>query len=76
MTAIEPLAPRDTLEMYVQDVDGALSPPTIDAKEYQLYFPVETIRSVVSVMLTGRRGYRTPAENESYPPIESGRIRI
>lgn len=38
MTELEPITPREALEMYLQDVSGDLSPNTINAKEYQLGF--------------------------------------
>ncbi|MFB6102334.1 MAG: hypothetical protein ABEJ73_07170 [Haloplanus sp.] len=38
MNELEPITPRDALEMYLQDVDGDLSPQSIQAKEYQLGF--------------------------------------
>jgi integrase len=38
MTDLEPISPRDALDMYLQDVDGELSPNSVQQKEYQLGF--------------------------------------
>lgn len=38
MSELQPISPREALEMYLQDVDGELSPQSIQAKEYQLGF--------------------------------------
>lgn len=38
MSELQPISPREALEMYLQDVDGELSPDSIQAKRYQLGF--------------------------------------
>ncbi|PSP55488.1 integrase [Halobacteriales archaeon QS_1_67_19] len=38
MPELEPITPREALEMYLQDVSGDLSPNSIKAKQYQLGF--------------------------------------
>jgi len=36
MTELEPITPQDALELYVEDIDGELSPNSVRAKRYQL----------------------------------------
>ncbi|PAU83521.1 integrase [Halorubrum salipaludis] len=36
MTELEPITPREALELYCEDIDGELSPNSVRAKRYQL----------------------------------------
>jgi site-specific recombinase XerC len=36
MTKLEPITPREALELYCEDIDGELSPNAVRAKQYQL----------------------------------------
>ncbi|MEE6210377.1 tyrosine-type recombinase/integrase [Salarchaeum sp. III] len=36
MTELEPITPREALELYIEDIDGDLSPNSVRAKRYQL----------------------------------------
>lgn len=43
---LEPITPREALELYLQDIDGDLSPNSIQAKGYQLGFFVDWCEGV------------------------------
>ncbi|WP_229109451.1 tyrosine-type recombinase/integrase [Halapricum desulfuricans] len=41
MSTLDPITPREALEMYCNDIDGELSPNSVQAKRYQLGFFVD-----------------------------------
>lgn len=41
MSELEPITPREAYEMYLEDIDGDLSPNSVNAKQYQLGFFID-----------------------------------
>ncbi|AQL41220.1 hypothetical protein BV210_00170 [Halorientalis sp. IM1011] len=68
MTELQPIEPREALEMYCQDIDGDLSPNSLEQKRYQLGFFVDWCEGKDRTS-AGRSGDEPPSETE--PRIEN-----